>query len=190
MKHHLTLRSRMLRSGSRVQRGIVLITALILLVVITLVALLAVQGSISGEQVSRNLRINAVANQAAETALRLCEDDILAVTSTFVINRLPNTGTPTIPSLWASTATWSDPLMANTVTTADANSSNAAARTLTDDVLPQCVIEEYPILTAQGGIPRQSYLITARGFSADYRVNGTGQVVSGSVVWLQSILRR
>lgn len=178
------------RPGSRTQRGIVLITALILLVVITLVALLAVQGSISGEQVSRNLRVNAVANQAAETALRLCEDDILAVTTTLVINRLPETGTATIPSLWASTATWSNALMANTVTTADFNSANAAARTVTSAVLPQCVIEEYPILTAQGGIPRQSYLITARGFSADYRVNGSGQVVSGSVVWLQSILRR
>lgn len=175
------------RLVARGQQGIVLITALILLVVITLVALLAVQGSISGEQVSRNLRTNAIAAQAAETALRLCEDDVLRVTSTYVINPVPLLGTATFPVLWQTSANWDNPLMANTVTAVFANSTDIAARTL--PVLPRCMIEEYRLRT-EGDTARLSYVITARGFSADYRVNGTGQVVSGSSVWLQSILRR
>lgn len=170
------------------QQGIVLITALILLVLMTLAALLAVQGSISGEQVSRNLKTNAVAHQAAEAALRICENAVLSGTPTVVVNLVPLTGTATLPTLWVNTATWTNSATANTVTAVLANSTDAAARTLA--VLPQCVIEEYPILTDQGGLPRASFMVTARGYSNDYRINAANEVISGSQVWLQSITRR
>ncbi len=175
------------RLAARGQRGIVLITALILLVIITLVALLAVQGSISGEQVSRNLRTNAVAVQAAETALRLCEDDLLRQAPTYIINPVPLLGTATFPVLWQTRANWDDPLITNTVTAVFFNSADPAARNI--PVLPRCMIEEYRLRT-DGDTARQSYVVTARGFSADYSVNALGQVVSGGSVWLQSILRR
>ncbi|MDO8279151.1 MAG: PilX N-terminal domain-containing pilus assembly protein [Burkholderiaceae bacterium] len=175
-------------SAARRQRGVVLVLSLILLVVISLVAIAAVRGSISGEQVSRNLRTNAAAAQAAETALRLCEDDVLSGSPTFVIIPLSITGTNTMPQTWRTRSNWSDATLANVLTTDIVNSADDAARTL--PVMPRCMIEEYPLLTLQGGVPRQSYLITSIGYSADYRVNGSNQLISGSEVWLQSILRR
>ena len=58
------------------QQGVVLALALILLTVVSLVAIYTLRGTITGEQVSKNLRSNAVATQAAETALRICEDAV------------------------------------------------------------------------------------------------------------------
>ncbi|MFC6283999.1 MULTISPECIES: pilus assembly PilX family protein [Polaromonas] len=169
------------------ESGIVLILALILLVVISTVAVLAVRNSISGEQVSNNLRVSAVATQAAETALRYCENQVLSRVSTLVINTMPLNSTQTVPNLWASRTNWTTGV-ANTVTAAISNSSNAAGRTVT--TLPGCMIEKYPLVTLQGGPARESYLITARGYSQDYSTNSSGQVKSGSEVWLQSILRQ
>lgn len=174
-----------LSGRAKEERGIVLVLALILLVIISMVAIMSVKGSISGEQVSNNLRSNAVATQAAETALRFCENEVLSGVTTLVINDLPVAGTETIPNLWATRANWTA-AMANTATAAITNSTDAAGRTL--NTLPQCMIEKYPLVTLQGAPPRDSYLITARGFSPDYAVNG-GQVISGGEVWLQSILR-
>ncbi|MGY8904996.1 MAG: pilus assembly PilX family protein [Burkholderiales bacterium] len=180
--------SRPSRIAARGQRGIVLITALILLVVLTLVALLAVQGSISGEQVSRNLRTSATAAQAAELALRNCEDHLLAAMPSYSINPAPpDPDTPI--ELWRTAANWANSTMYNTITAVLTNSLDASSRPL--PVLPLCMIELNPLPPGElGAQNRQSYLITARGFSADYRVNGSGQVVSGSEVWLQSFFRR
>lgn len=184
----LLVRSTSVRSGSKPQQGIVLITALILLVIMTLVALLSLQGSISGEKVSKNLRTSSVALQAAEIALRRCENDIFFNTPTFVINgvSLTSAGGAT-PSLWITSANWNNPAIANTVTVADVNSLNPAARAF--PVLPRCIIEEQRLVTTDG-TSRPTYWITARGFSPDFQVNASNEVISGSQVWLQSILRR
>jgi type IV pilus assembly protein PilX len=168
------------------QQGIVLIVSLILLVIISLVAVVAIKGSISSEQVSNNLRTNAVAMQAAETALRFCENELLSGTTTLIVNELALDGSEAIPTLWATKANWTA-LNANTATSAVTNSPNAAGRTL--GTLPQCMIERYPLVTLQGGPSRESYLVTARGYSPDYSINGAGQIQSGGEVWLQSILR-
>ena len=172
--------------NNKQQKGIVLIVSLILLVVISLVAVVAIKGSVSSEQVSNNLRTNAVAMQAAETALRFCENQLLSGTPALIVNELALDGSEAVPSLWETKSNWTA-LLSNTATTAVTNSTNAAGRSL--GTLPLCMIERYPLVTLQGGPTRESYLVTSRGFSPDYSVNGSGQVVSGNEVWLQSILR-
>ena len=177
------------RSGAaKGERGIVLVLALILLVIISMVAIMAVKGSISGEQVSNNLRSNAVATQAAETALRYCENEVLSGVSTLAIQDVPLGATDSVfPTVWATRANWST-TKANTVTAAIANSANAAGRTL--NALPQCMIEKFPMPGGgTGGTDREAYVITARGFSPDYALDSGGKVISGGEVWLQSVLR-
>jgi len=185
---HPTRRSAMRRP----QEGVVLILALVLLAVISMVAIMSVRGSISTEAVAKNLRTSAVALQAAETALRYCEEQVLSGNIAngvvaLTINELSLTGTETIPTLWATRANWANASIANTLSTTVANSDDTAARAL--PVLPQCMIERYGLPTTQGGVPRESYLITSVGYSTDYRTSG-GQVISGGETWLQSILRR
>ncbi|CAN5434953.1 hypothetical protein BH11PSE7_BH11PSE7_21680 [soil metagenome] len=171
---------------ARDQEGVVLALSLILLVIISLVAVMAVRGSLSSEQVSKNLRTNAVAMQAAETALRYCENQIMSGASVYPINELPLTSTATFPTLWQTRTNWADAAIAGTLSSDVANSPNAAGVNL--QVLPKCIIERYPLVTATGGVPRESYLVTAVGYSPDYRT-ATAGVTAGGEVWLQSILR-
>jgi type IV pilus assembly protein PilX len=175
-----------LRRARRAQRGVVLALSLILLVIISLVSVMAVRGSLSSEQVAKNLRTNAIAMQAAEMALRFCENQVMSGASIYPINEMPLTSTATFPTLWQTRANWSDSAIAGTLSDEVTNSANTAARALA--TRPQCMIERYPLLTATGGVPRESYLITAVGYSPDYRTS-SGQITSGGEVWLQSILR-
>jgi Tfp pilus assembly protein PilX len=63
------------------QRGVVLIIALILLVVISLLAVTSVRNAGSTATVAGNVRTTELATQAAEIALRHCESSVLAVVS-------------------------------------------------------------------------------------------------------------
>lgn len=158
--------------------------ALILLVVISITAVLAVKGAMSGEQVSNNLRVSAVATQSAETALRFCEDKVTKGGATVLL--LPLSNTTGIPSMWSSRSNWT----ATNVITVDANvadSSDAAGRTTATRAI--CMIEEMrlPVLNTTG--TAANYLITARGFSQDYQANSGGSILAGSEVWMQSTLR-
>lgn len=171
------------KAGGQKQQGIVLILALILLVVISTAAVLAVRSSISGEQVSNNLRVNAVATQAAETGLRYCENLVLAGGAPVIL--LPLTGGVGPPTAWTNRANWTS-ANTSTVSTDVANSTNAAGRTMS--TRPICMVEEMR-LAPSDMINGAAYLITARGFSQDYQTNASGLVTAGSEVWLQSILR-
>ena len=59
--------------GPHEQRGLVLITSLVILVVLTILALAAVQNSTLEERMAGNLRAESVAFQAGEAALRHAE---------------------------------------------------------------------------------------------------------------------
>lgn len=170
------------------QRGVVLVMALVLLVIVSLVAVMAVRSAISGEQVAKSFRSNTVAMQAAETALRYCEDQVLRSTGAVVINPLPLSGADAV--LWKTRSNWNDATKAKPVPAAAVNSADAAARALSATRLPRCMVEQYPILSIRGSLPRQSYLVTAIGYSADYTANSAGIRQSGAEVWLQSLIRR
>ena len=59
----------------------------------------------------------------------------------------------------------------------------SAHGTFTPATLPQCIAQSLLV----GGKP--AFQITARGFSPDYAPDDDGFTASGSVVWLQSIIR-
>ena len=71
MTRHLTMPTTRPRPAA--QRGIVLIMALIMLVVISLLTAVSVRNATSSEGVNANVRQTQLAGQAAETALRYCE---------------------------------------------------------------------------------------------------------------------
>lgn len=172
----------------RAQRGVVLVMSLILLVIVSLVGAMAIRSAISGEQVSKSFRSNALASQAAETALRYCEDQVLRGTSAVIVNPLPVSGGGA--ELWKTRSNWALTTKAIRVPAAVVNSADSAARTLATEQLPRCMVEQYPLLSVPGSLPRQSYLVTAVGYSPDYSENSAGLRQSGSEVWLQSMLRQ
>lgn len=173
----------------RAERGVVLIMSLIFLVVISLVAALAVRRSISGEQVSKALRTNAVAFQAAETALRYCEDQILRTgkipkgAAQWEPHPAPLDGTA--PVLWRDRANW-EPGTSASVEMAGGmvDSQDPAARALPTP--PRCMVES--MWLPGDAERREAFLITAVGFSPDYRLGASGIPDSGGEVWLQSTI--
>lgn len=91
------------------QRGVVLIIALIMLVVISLLAALSIRNATSTAAVSGNVRTTELATQSAEIALRYCEDRVAqfvrATPSPWASNLHLNTGTFTISFDSATPAT-------------------------------------------------------------------------------------
>lgn len=172
----------------RRQRGVVLVMALILLVIVSLVGAMAIRSAISGEQVSKSFRASAAAARAAEMALRYCEDQVLRGSNAVIVNPLPVGGGGA--ELWRTRSNWLSATMAIRVPAAVVNSSETAARKLGANQLPRCMVEQYPLLSVAGSLPRQSFLVTTVGYSPDYSESATGVRQSGSEVWLQSMLRR
>jgi type IV pilus assembly protein PilX len=179
---------RLSRRQHRKQGGIVLILALILLVVISSVAIFSVRSAISGEQVSNSIRINVAATQAAEIGLRYCENSLLGGNFYFIslpLNEAADPNNP-MPTKWRNRANWATEAMV--VPMFFANSADAGGRTMNNR--PMCMSEEMQVQPDGTTSPNPAtYLITSRGFTQDYQTNGSGVVISGSEVWMQSVLR-
>jgi type IV pilus assembly protein PilX len=172
----------------RQQRGVVLIIALIMLVVISLLATLSVRNSMSSETTSGNVRTTELATQAAEIGLRYCEQYVqqqAGGTVTF-------TSTPTIhaylnPPRWKTLANWDTPATPPLAFTVPDSTVNQGSATATFKRLPECMVERIPAMSSAGTFSTTStYIITARGFGPEV-ANGTGRP-TGSEVWLQSTL--
>jgi Tfp pilus assembly protein PilX len=175
---------------SRPQQGVVLIVVLIMLVAIAFMSVGVMRGALSTDLQTNNARTQTLANEAAQLALRLCEDDIRKVGS----STTPVLFTDTPAILAPSTATrsngtilmaWEDKTkwigtaaVAKTLTDAQMRSSNSAFAPAT---LPQCLAEYSP-----GTNTSQVIVLTVRAFSPDYTEDSNNRVTSGSVVWLQS----
>ncbi len=170
---------------ARRQRGVVLIIALVMLVVISLLATFSFRNSLSSESVSGNVRTTQLASQAAEVALRYCEDAI--------VKRTTN-GTP-LPPLLVVQAAQKPPLGVDTtnwdttrtgVFVLPSASVNLASATFAR--MPECVMEEVPVVNAasNGLTTTTTFLITARGFGPEV-ASGTARP-EGSEVWMQSTL--
>jgi len=150
-------------------RGFVLVTSLIFLVVMTLLAVTAIRRSTLGEKLSNNMREQNLAFQAAEAALRFCQNDY-EVTKAIPIQKK---GLEGMPKDWDDDANWeiggglATQLPANTV-------KNVAQQ-------PQCIIEEWSMPPLRGSSINVAavHLITARGVGS----------TTNAVVWLQVTLR-
>lgn len=184
-------------------RGVTLIVAMILLVVISLTAAVTVRGSASSEQISNNARSQGLALEAAESALRYCEIGVtnqvislgasptatISPFHTLTIGNPPNGATPT----WAITTNWDNtPVAAITV----------PLYTLDDPVLTatesgvtkgsnkfQGIYQRAPECIAQYAGNSTATLVihvVARGFGPEV-TNAAGRP-NGSEVFLQSTL--
>lgn len=103
-----TLRIPLLTTARR-QRGVALITGLILMVVLTLLTIAAMRTTTLEELMARNARDRDLAFQAAEAALRAGEEELTAaVLPAFAVNtgRTPRITDGTRPEYWTGTHPW------------------------------------------------------------------------------------
>jgi type IV pilus assembly protein PilX len=181
------------------QGGAVLAMTLILLVLMSLLAISALKGSISGEQVSKNMRTTSVALQSAETALRLCEDAVrtgkleigqVAALAPVKVQYSMDLAAGEMPTQWKTRANWvPDPDPALGMITAIPKAQVVdGARPL--PFPPRCMVEQYrlPRLDPDTTLS-DPFLVTAVGYSPDYTQNAAGDGLSGSEVWVQSVLQ-
>lgn len=161
---------------------------LVMLVVIGLASAAAIRNATSGEKLTNNIRVQNLAQQYAEAALRYCEAELVKVDEDRV-GSLKEANIITVPvggaTGWEQTATWVGVGGASASKTELPQSQiKSTDSTIRPPKLPECVVEKQTMADAQ-----IAYVITARGFSPDYAANaGTGTTTSGSVVWLQSIV--
>jgi type IV pilus assembly protein PilX len=177
------------RPGRR-QRGVVLPVALILLVIVSFAGLFAARNSANHEQFSNNLRTTNVARQAAEIGLRFCESVVIDIrdndglTHGALAGNIASTEitdgqiTDSNVAVWASLANWSGG-SANLIT---------APLTYDTEVKTEAQLVNAPTCIAQL-MTEDRVLVTARGLSNDAQIDGgSGRLVQGSEIWLQSIL--
>lgn len=174
------------------QRGVVLIMSLIILVVISMLALMSVRNSISNEKISGGARQVSLATQAAEIALRYCEQSIISLTSstatfttTFNLgsNVMPYSSTPR----WQSTTIWDSTSTATFVL--GAGVVNQSGLLATFNRPPECMVEPVPTYKSSTVSYTTSYVITARGFGPEVPAAGASRArPDGTEVWLQSTI--
>ena len=174
------------------EKGISLIIVLIMMVVIGLTAAAAMRNATSSQRATNNARVESLALQYAEAALRYCEGQ-LQLASTARVNSLKDAVIPTSTftvSAWEQTISWTG--IAGSGGASSTRTSPPAAQYSTAGVssnvptrAPECIAE----LQTLGSPTFTATVVTARGFSPDYAADATtGQTTRGAVVWLQSIL--
>ena len=178
--------TRQKRHAYRHESGAVLPVALILLILLTLAGLSSAKRAITHDVVAQNLRVNEVAQQSAESALRHCE----AVVMDLVDNKgakfpadAARVGRVVIADAEAPAALWAQP--ANWA--AGSASRIVAPMAFTANVRAGAQGIPAPMCIAEAMAPDR-YLITARGHSADSTFNANGHLITGAEVWMQSIL--
>lgn len=159
------------------ERGVALMVALVMLVIIGIASVSIMRGALSSDLVANNTRVQTLATQAAQIALRYCEDEVVKARTgiaTPVVVLLNSTGA------WNALPIWADDASVNTVPAQYMESANS---TFVPTTMPQCMAESR-IMPGTGG--KEIFDITSRGFSPDYSADANGNTASGSAVWLQS----
>lgn len=174
--------------GRRRQRGVTLIIALIVLIIIGLTSASVMRGALVSDQVANNTRSQTLAAQAADVALRYCERQLPACAGGFTCLAAPVPVPPAVAAsgVWEASANWfgvGRAASVNVVPGAAVNSAGIKAALFSNATLPECIAEHSPLSGT-------TYVVTARGFSPDHVADPkTGKTVAGSVVWVQSIVK-
>jgi Tfp pilus assembly protein PilX len=155
--------------------------------------------------VTNNVRMDNVAQQYAEAALRYCEAQLrlkgtcIAGDAVGVTCRVATLQTavpiPLVDMTVAGTVgAWENPLSwtagpggggaASTRTVLGANQYSSGSSSYAPARAPECVVERQTM----GATPFIVAVVTARGFSPDYQSDNSGNTTHGAVVWLQSLL--
>ena len=162
------------------ERGVALIVALVMLLVISIASVSVMRSAQTTDVVSENTRRQAQATQAAQAALRFCENAVVAGTLS------PAAAAASVTQEeWQTFNNW----MSGTAVSARREVSRAFVTSSDNKVirsatfkLPQCMAQNRAV---SGG---SVVVITARGFSDNYTEDQAGRTTAGSVVWLQSII--
>jgi type IV pilus assembly protein PilX len=180
------------------QQGVVLIVALIMLAIISLMAASTIKGSGSSEALSSSSRTQSLALQAADAALRYCEEGVQNHLNTTRAAEPERAG-----SLYIAIDITPEPFVANTalnwinLPTWDVGPRSALIYTLPATFLnnnniiyrrmPECMAQ---VTQISAGVIQQ-VVITARGFgpeAANVLDADVARKPRGSEVWLQSYL--
>ena len=177
------------------QRGVVLIIALVMLIVISLLALTSIRNAASTETIAGNVRTTELATQAAEIALRHCEASVLN-TLTVAAGGTPAYATtftafnilaPTTPPRWQNMAIWDS--VSGAAYVLPLSLVNQPGMTLTYQRPPECMVEPLPLMPSGSGVVNttSSFVVTARGFGPEVApADASRNRPVGSEVWLQS----
>jgi type IV pilus assembly protein PilX len=161
------------------QAGVALIVALVVLVIIGLTSAAVMRGALSSDLVTNNTRVQSLANQAAQVALKYCEQQVKTAggpPAEFNIRPKPIDKDAKLD--WETFGNWTNVDYVNKVPEQFMKSELSS---FWPSTMPQCV--------AQWAFTPNTMVITARGFSPDFQANpDTGGTEAGSVVWLQYIL--
>lgn len=191
------------RSGrARSERGVVLVVSLILIVILSLLGTFAIRNATQSERSINGVRSAEVAREAAETALRFCEQIAMFDGDGKDYSEFGTSGlrtkiiaVPTVASeldtsaAWRSADSWKGD---SAIAVPAAYSTKNSGGTVDDDAAalttaPLCLIQKIDNTTTK----LQGYLITARGFANNASFNSTtGKTSQGAEAWLQSVLTR
>jgi len=184
------------------ERGVVLVITLILIVILTLLGTVALRNATQTERSINGVRTSQVAQEAAETALRFCEQIALFSEEGKPYEEYGTTGltgkviTTTITSeqdtnaAWRTAANW---VSTNVIVVPDHYYKKYKSSALDTDataltVAPRCMIQKVQSLNTP---PLTGYLITARGFANNAKLEeDTGKVTFGAEAWMQSVLTK
>lgn len=189
------------RTPFRRERGAVLVITLILIVILSLLGTFAIRNATQSERSINGVRLTEVAREAAETALRFCEQvaifdgdgkDYTEYSTTGLRGKIIAT---TIESEldtaaeWRKSASWAG----NNVIKLPADYYNKKPSGSDIDsaqlnIEPRCLIQKIE----SASTPKLTgYLITARGFANNAKFDdATGKSTRGAESWMQSVLSR
>ncbi|HYS12401.1 MAG TPA: PilX N-terminal domain-containing pilus assembly protein [Burkholderiaceae bacterium] len=149
------------RLVANAERGVVLPLALVMLVMVTLIAVIALRSVTSEERISANLRASSVAFEQAELSLRFCEQIALVGGAPLNDARIDSTSTVGLA--------WRDPNNWKTTNTKLQQPPPAQYQYSMRQVSPPaCLIEAVraPLdpTVASTRVDNSAYTVTARGF--------------------------
>lgn len=162
------------------QQGIVLVIALIMLALLSILSTISIRGASSTEQVANQSRLKELAQQAAEAALRFCEQQVQANAANPAAGFAPETAPVGVPYTWESMGNWDGPRVSPSlrgVPIAAAGDTGSAAYFFR---APECM-SQY-MSPADDNV----FVTTARGFGPDVKTNANPP--KGTEIWLQSVV--
>ncbi|MCY1217751.1 hypothetical protein D9M72_296790 [compost metagenome] len=187
----------------RQERGAVLVITLILIVILSLLGTFAIRNATQSERSINGIRSAEVAREAAETALRFCEQVAIfdgdgkdyteyGTATQGLRGRIITTtiGSEFDPDAeWRKSASWTGnkviKLPADYYNKKPSGSDIDSAQL---DIEPRCLIQK---IESTSTPKLTGYLITARGFANNAKFDdATGKSVRGAESWMQSVLSR
>lgn len=171
----------------RRESGVVLAVALIMLVIISLLVTFNMRAATSSESVTNNTRITGLGSQAAEIALRYCEEATVQIASgTVTMASVPTIQDYATPTKWQNLDNW-DKAPRTGVFVLPLTAVNQAGIGATYKRAPECIVERLPMANIDNTTnTTAAYIITARGFGPEVAA-GTSRPEGGEV-WLQSTI--